>query len=109
MREVKRRDIRQPLHADIRLTDSADNYAELTIIDISRSGVGIDGLLHFKPETAVRVDFPNGFSRVGKTRWRDTFTSGVAFDEPMTFDELDALERALAVQSHFAAKVPPKA
>ncbi len=37
----------------------------------------------------------NGKMRTGRTKWRDMFTSGVAFDAPMTDGELCALWPAL--------------
>ncbi len=102
--EIVIRDERFPLKADVRLTNDQQDFAEMTAIDISRSGLGIDGLIHFAPETTVRVDFPNGEVRTGRTRWRDTFTSGIAFDAPMTDGELAALRAALKEQPYF----PPK-
>lgn len=95
------REERFPISGDIRLTNDQQDYAELSVIDLSRSGIGIDGLTHFSPETCVRVDFPNGKARTGRTRWRDTFTSGIAFDVPMTDGELCALWMALRSQPHF--------
>ncbi len=102
--EIVIRDERFPLKADVRLTNARQDFAEMTAIDISRSGLGIDGLIHFPPETPVRVDFPNGQARTGRTRWRDTFTSGIAFDAPMTDSALGALRAALSDQPYF----PPK-
>lgn len=98
------REERFPISGDIRLIDDQQSYAEMTIIDLSRSGLGIDGLMHFPPETHVRIDFPNGTVRTGSTKWRDTFTSGVAFDVPMTNSELCTLWTALRNGAHFPAK-----
>jgi hypothetical protein len=103
--EIVAREERFPINGDIRLTNDQRDHAEMIVIDISRSGVGIDGLMHFPEETPVRVDFPNGKMRTGRTKWRDTFTSGVAFDTPMTDGELCALWTALRNQPHFPAKV----
>ncbi|HEY1125643.1 MAG TPA: PilZ domain-containing protein [Sphingobium sp.] len=99
------REERFPINADVRLVDDAQNHAELTVIDLSRSGIGIDGLIHFPAETRVRVDFPNGQVRTGVTRWRDTFTSGVSFDVPMTDSHLCGLWLALRNNPHFDPKV----
>ena len=99
------REARFPISADIRLVNEAEDYAELALIDLSRSGLGIDGLLHFPPETRVRIDFPSGQVRTGITRWRDTFTSGVAFDVPMTDSDLCGLWLALRNKPRFAGKV----
>lgn len=101
------RDPRFPTAGDVRVIKDEQDYAELVLLDISRSGVGIDGLIHFPADTPVRVDFPSGETRAGRTRWRDTFTSGIAFDVPMTDDELNALRIALARQPHFASKAAP--
>jgi hypothetical protein len=98
------REERFPISGDVRLNNGALDYAEMTVIDLSRSGVGIDGLIHFPPETLVRIDFPNGKVRTGRTKWRDTFTSGVAFDVPMTDGELCALWTALRNQPRFTPK-----
>jgi len=101
------RDTRFPVTGDVRVIKDEQDYAELVVIDISRSGIGIDGLIHFTPDTPVRVEFPGGETRTGRTRWRDTFTSGIAFDVPMMADELNQLRAALATQPHFAGKAGP--
>lgn len=98
------REERFPINADVRLVNDDQDYAELAVIDLSRSGLGIDGLLHFPPETRVRIDFPNGQVRTGVTRWRDTFTSGVSFDVPMTDSDLGGLWLALRNKPHFPSK-----
>ena len=98
------REERFPIRADIRLVNDAQDYAELTAIDLSRSGIGIDGLIHFPVDTRVRVDFPNGQVRTGVTRWRDTFTSGVSFDVPMSDSDLCGLWLALRTKPHFPNK-----
>lgn len=98
------REERFPINADVRLVNDAQDYAELTVIDLSRSGIGIDGLIHFPAETRVRIDFPNGHVRTGVTRWRDTFTSGVSFDAPMTDGDLCGLWLALRNKPLFDPK-----
>lgn len=99
------REERFPVSADVRVVNDAQDYAELAVIDLSRAGVGIDGLIHFPSDTRVRIEFPNGHVRTGVTRWRDTFTSGVAFDVPMTDGDLCGLWMALRNGPHFARKV----
>ncbi|MBO9580057.1 MAG: PilZ domain-containing protein [Sphingobium sp.] len=99
------REQRFPINANIRLVNDADDYAELAVIDLSRSGLGIDGPLHFPPETRVRIDFPSGQVRTGTTRRRDRFTSGVAFDVPMTESDLGGLWLALRNKPHFDRKI----
>ncbi len=55
-------------------------------------------------DTRVRIDFPNGKVRTGLTRRRDTFTSGVAFDMPLTESELCGLWTALRNQPRFPGR-----
>ena len=98
------REERFPISADIRLVNDAQDHAELITIDLSRSGLGIDGLIHFPADTRVRIDFPNGQVRTGVTRWRDMFTSGVSFDVPMTDSDLCGLWMALRNQPAFVGK-----
>jgi hypothetical protein len=93
--DILEREERFPVSGDVRLTNGGQDFAERVVIDISRAGVGIDGLTHLPPMTRVRIDFPNGRSLTGRMRRRDIFTSGVAFDVPLTDSELCALWTAL--------------
>ncbi|MFT3966115.1 MAG: PilZ domain-containing protein [Sphingobium sp.] len=103
LNDSARREDRHALRADIRVT-GPDAHAEAVMVDISRHGLGTDGLMHFAPDSAVRVDFPDGSSRLGQAMWRDGFWSGIRFDTPIDPAELEALFTALTLTPHFPRK-----
>lgn len=82
---------RHRLKADVRLIRQPGEIAEAVMADISSTGMGLDGLLHFEEECAVVVDFPNGHRRSGRMVWRDAFHSGLLFAEPLSIFQLEKL------------------
>lgn len=90
-----RRDDRHRIAADIRVTTTAGAAIALTLIDLSRSGIGTDGLVQFDAGTALHVLFPDGTILAGRSMWREDFSAGILFDEPLDPAALTALLAAL--------------
>ncbi|HEX7823051.1 MAG TPA: hypothetical protein VF463_20825 [Sphingobium sp.] len=103
--ESPQRERRHPIRADVRLS-SADGEmpAEVAMIDLSCHGMGTDGLIHFVPDSIVRVEFPNGAIRTGTAMWHDSFWSGIRFDSPLDPAEPDRLMTTLERAPHFSRR-----
>ncbi|MCE7795096.1 hypothetical protein LWE61_00840 [Sphingobium sufflavum] len=105
--ESPQREARHAIRADVRLSGMAgeahggEMLAEGVMIDLSRHGMGTDGLIHFPPESAVHVTFPDGTTRTGTAMWHDSFWSGIRFDAPLTSGELARLIATLERKPHF--------
>ncbi|HEX7871460.1 MAG TPA: PilZ domain-containing protein [Sphingobium sp.] len=102
-----RREDRNALRADIRVSghiSGSETQVEAMMVDISRHGLGTDALMHFAPDSPVRIDLPNGKSLTGTARWQDGFWSGILFDTPMDQAEFDGLITTLTLRPHFAKR-----
>lgn len=97
-----RREKRHRLEADIRVIADDGSAVALSTLDISCAGLATDGLVQFEPEAKVRVEFPEGTVRAGRTKWREDFSSGILFDTPFSPDELEALRAVLVRKPYFA-------
>jgi hypothetical protein len=103
--ESPQRERRHPVRADVRLS-SMDGaaIAEVVMTDLSSHGMGTDGLMHFPPESMLRVEFPDGSTRMGQAMWHDSFWSGIRFDVPLAAHELAGLIALLTSQPHFSQR-----
>ena len=92
-----RRGERIAVRADIRLSAADGRFAEVTLIDISRFGVSVDGLKHLQQRALLDLAFPNGGERKGRAVWNEDFLEGIAFEPPLEADEFAVLLRSLQI------------
>lgn len=81
---ASRADRRARLDTDIGIVSRSGVFAEMVTIDLSRHGVGVDGLLQFQPGEAVTVCFGDRIETAGTVRWHEAFFCGIQFDEPLS-------------------------
>jgi hypothetical protein len=99
-----REDERYCVKADIRMRVNGDVPVLLSMCDLSRGGIGTDGLVQPPIGTHVDIEFPNGFCVAGRAVWRDGFTSGIRFDQELKPEQLESLRETLLKTSQFGRK-----
>jgi hypothetical protein len=96
-----RRSDRLAITADIRVTADQGTKTDLVAIDLSRTGLGTDGLVQIEAGTSVAVELPDGTVKKATTVWKENFSGGLRFDQEMTEQELQRTVRALASRQTF--------
>ncbi|EZP54337.1 MULTISPECIES: hypothetical protein [Sphingomonas] len=96
-----RKSDRHVIAADIRVTDERGNRTDLVAVDMSRTGLGTDGLIQLKAGQSVTIELPDGTVKHGSTVWREDFSGGLLFDQEMTEQELHRTMRSLASRQQF--------
>lgn len=96
-----RDDERHPVKADIHVAVNGGPPVLLSVCDVSRGGIGTDGLTQPPLGARLDIEFPDGRRTTGCAVWRDGFTSGIRFERMLSFAELEALRRSLLAHPHF--------
>ncbi len=96
-----RRAYRHTVAADIRVVDACGTQTDLVAIDLSRTGVGTDGLVQIEAGQPVTVEFPDGTTKAGTAVWRDDFFGGLLFERELTEEEFHRTLRSLASRPQF--------
>lgn len=96
-----RKSDRHRISADIRVTTASGFELAPSAIDLSPGGVGTDGLVQLDADIPVRITFPDGTSRTGRSLWHEDFSAGILFDRPLTPTELAALIRSVTRTPRF--------
>ena len=96
-----RRSNRHAVTADIRVVDEHGVQAELVTTNISRTGIGTDGLMQIAAGQSATVQLPDGTVITGVAVWQDDFFGGLLFEEELTEEEYERVLRSLASRPQF--------
>jgi hypothetical protein len=96
-----RRSNRHVVTADIRVVDEHGAQAELVTTNISRTGIGTDGLMQIAAGQSATVQLPDGTVITGVAVWQDDFFGGLLFEEELTEEEYERVLRSLASRPQF--------